>query len=187
MAAPGTPTPGVSPADTPSGPSSNGGGWLRGKAELGVALLLAAVGVVLIVDTVQLPAVQAAADPVGSRPVPFIVAALLLVCAGLLAVNVVRGGHGEAETGEDIDLQHPSDWRTVGLLVAAFVANILLIDRLGFVISGAVLFFGCVYALGSRRYVHNALISAALSVATFYAFYVGLGIDLPAGILEGIL
>ena len=31
------------------------------------------------------------------------------------------------------------------------------------------------------------LISLALSVLTFYGFYLGLGIPLPAGLLEGIL
>ena len=38
------------------------------------------------------------------RPCRYIVGGLLLVCAVLLAVNVLRGGHGEAEEGEDVDL-----------------------------------------------------------------------------------
>ncbi len=42
-------------------------------------------------------------------------------------------------------------------------------------------------ALGSRHYVRDALIAVALSVLTFYGFYLGLGIYLPAGILEGVL
>jgi len=41
--------------------------------------------------------------------------------------------------------------------------------------------------LGSRRYLLNILIGAVLSVGSFYAFYSGLGIPLPAGILDGIL
>jgi putative tricarboxylic transport membrane protein len=64
---------------------------------------------------------------------------------------------------------------------------VLLIDTLGWVVSGALLFFGCVWALGSRRYVRDAVISVAMSLASFYGFYLGLGIALPAGILEGIL
>lgn len=118
---------------------------------------------------------------------PYVVAALLLVCAVLLARDVLRGGHGEAESGEDIDLGHPVDWRTIGLLLVAFVANILLIDRAGFVVSGAVLFFGSLYAFGSRHYVRDAVVSVVLAVASFYAFYVGLGIKLPPGVLAGIL
>ncbi|HYO20554.1 MAG TPA: tripartite tricarboxylate transporter TctB family protein [Dermatophilaceae bacterium] len=161
--------------------------FLKGRAELSVPLLLAVVGVVLAVDAAGLPSVTAAADPIGSRPVPFMVSALLLVCAALLVADILRGGRGEVEGGEDIDLSHPSDWRTVGLLLAAFVANIVLIDRAGWVISGAILFWGSCFALGSRRYFRDAAIATALSTGTFYGFYLGLGIKLPAGILQGVL
>jgi putative tricarboxylic transport membrane protein len=128
-----------------------------------------------------------AADPVGPRPVPFLISALLIGCAVLLAVDVVRGGKGEVEGGEDIDLSHPVDWVTVGLLLAAFIANILLIDWAGWAISGAILFWGSVFALGSRHYVRDALVSVAMSLITFYGFYLGLGIELPAGLLQGVL
>ena len=55
------------------------------------------------------------------------------------------------------------------------------------VISGTLLFWGSVLALGSRHYIRDGLISVALSLLTFYGFYLGLGIALPAGLLEGIL
>lgn len=160
---------------------------LKGRAELSVALLLAVVGVVLGVDAAGLPSVSAPSDPIGSRPVPFVVSGLLLVCAAFLVVDVLRGGRGEVEGGEDVDLSHPSDWRTVGLLLAAFTANILLLDRAGWVISGAILFWGSCFALGSRHYVRDAVISIILSVVTFYGFYSGLGLKLPAGVLQGVL
>jgi putative tricarboxylic transport membrane protein len=160
---------------------------LRGRSELGVAALLAAVGVVVAVDASGLEAGTAQVGPVGPKVVPLLVSGLLLVCAVLLALDVLRGGRGELEGGEDVDLAQSSDWRTVLLLVAAFVANIALIDRAGWVISGTVLFWGSVYALGSRHYVRDGVIAVVLSVTTFYAFYLGLGIALPAGILQGVL
>ena len=162
-------------------------GRLAGRSELGVALLLGVVGVVVLVDAARIHAPYSQSDPVGPRTVPFVVAGLLLVCAVALAVNVLRGGHGEAEEGEDVDLTAPTEWRVVLPLVAAFVANILLIDVLGWVISGALLFWGSSWALGSRHPVRDAVISLALSMATFYGFYLGLGIQLPAGVLEGVL
>ena len=160
---------------------------LKGRSELGVALLLGAAGGLVLWDAVGLVTPFSKSDPVGPKTVPYIVAGLLIVCAVMLAVNVLRGGHGEAEGGEDVDLTHPADWKTVLPLVAAFVANILLIDWAGWVISGTVLFWGSVLALGSRHYVRDGLISVALSLLTFYGFYLGLGISLPAGLLEGIL
>jgi putative tricarboxylic transport membrane protein len=49
------------------------------------------------------------------------------------------------------------------------------------------LFYGSALALGSRNYIRNVFIAAALSLGTFYAFAIGLGVNLPAGILQGIL
>jgi putative tricarboxylic transport membrane protein len=72
-------------------------------------------------------------------------------------------------------------------LVGAFLANILLIDWAGWVISGTVLFWGSAWALGSRHYVRDGIISIVMAVITFYGFYLGLGIPLPAGLLKGIL
>jgi putative tricarboxylic transport membrane protein len=160
---------------------------LKGRSELGVAALLGAAGALVLLDAARLVTPYSQSDPVGPKTVPLIVGALLLVCAVLLAVNVLRGGHGEAEAGEDIDLTHPADWRTILPLAGAFIANILLIDWAGWVISGTVLFWGSVWALGSRHYVRDGLIALALALLTFYGFYLGLGIALPAGLLEGIL
>ncbi len=157
------------------------------KAELGVAVLLAVVGVVVVVDALGLDVPYSQSDPVGPRTVPYLVGALLLVCSVLLAVNVLRGGHGEAEEGEDVDLSAPTEWRVVVPLVLAFLANVLLIDLLGWVISGTLLFFCSSWALGSRHLVRDIAISVALALVTFYGFYVGLGVLLPAGLLEGIL
>ncbi|TVU62807.1 tripartite tricarboxylate transporter TctB family protein [Paenarthrobacter nitroguajacolicus] len=160
---------------------------LKGRAELGVSLLLGVVGILVFLDANGLVTPYSQSDPVGPKTVPFIVSGLLIVCAVLLAINVLRGGKGEAEGGEDVDLAHPADWKTVLPLAGAFILNVLLIDWAGWVISGTILFWGSVLALGSRRYIRDGLISIALSLLTFYGFYLGLGIALPAGLLEGIL
>jgi len=160
---------------------------LKGRSELGLAALLGAVGVIVILDALSLSVPYSQADPVGPKTMPFIVGGLLLVCAVLLAINVLRGGRGEAEAGEDVDLTHPTDWRTVLPLIGAFVLNILLIDTVGWVISGTLLFWGSAWALGSRRYVRDAIIAVVLALGTFYGFYLGLGINLPAGLLQGVL
>jgi putative tricarboxylic transport membrane protein len=160
---------------------------LRGRSELGVSVLLAALGALVLVDAARIPTDFTQRGPVGPAAVPVVIGIALLVIAGLLAGDVLRGGHGESETGEDIDLSHPSDWRTVLLLIAAFLANVVLIERVGFPISGAVLFWGSAYALGSRHLLRDPLIALALSVTTYLIFARGLGIGLPAGVLEGIL
>ena len=158
-----------------------------GYAEYGVAVILFALGAWAIGDAMTLTDLASSRGPVGAKTVPIVVGLLLVGTGILLAIDVARGGRGEQEGGEDVDLSHGSDWRTIGLLTASFAANALLIDRIGWPLSGAILFFGTTYALGSRHYVRNVIISLAMSVGTWYLFYAGLGIKLPAGLLKGIL
>jgi len=76
---------------------------------------------------------------------------------------------------------------SVGMLAGAFLLNAFLIEPLGWVISGALLFTLSAFALGNRHHVRGLAIGIALSLITFYAFAIGLGVNLPAGILQGIL
>jgi putative tricarboxylic transport membrane protein len=159
----------------------------RDTAQYGVCGFLAVVGVLVIVDAARIQHIANSNDPIGPKPVPIVLGVLLLVVAVLYAVDVARGGTGEAEAGEDVDVTSAVDWRTVLLLIAAFLVNLVLIEPLGWVISGGLLFWGSAFALGSRHHFRNLVIAAGLSLATFYAFAIGLGVNLPAGVLQGIL
>lgn len=170
-----------------SGPQENEVAKPIDKAQYLVCAVLVAVGAFLIYNALTLEAGFAKVDPVGPRLFPLVVGIATVVLGAILAIAIPRGSRGEADAGEDIDPESPADWRTVGLLVALFVAMILLVNPLGWVIMGTV-FFGCAATiLGSKHYVRNFVIGLALSLASFYAFYSGLGIPLPAGILDGIL
>ena len=157
------------------------------RAQYLVCAVLVLVGAFIIYDALNLPAGFAKVDPVGPRLFPMIIGIGLLVMAAILAIAIPRGSKGEADAGEDIDPDRPSDWRTVGLLVAIFVATILLVMPLGWTITSALMFAASATVLGSKHYVRNIVIGAVLGVVSFYAFYSGLGIPLPAGILDGIL
>ncbi|MCP2203522.1 tripartite tricarboxylate transporter TctB family protein [Lentzea flava] len=155
--------------------------WLRERSELGICALLVVLGVLVLTDALRIPTDFAQRGPVGPKAVPILVGSLLLVVAVLLARDVLRGGRGEAEGGEDVDLSEPADWRTVLLLCGAFLANAALIGVVGFPISGAILFWGAAYALGSRAFVRDPLIAAGLSILTFVVFNNLLGVPLPGG------
>lgn len=157
------------------------------KAQYLVCAVLVAVGAFVIYDALSLEAGFAKVDPVGPKMFPVVIGIVLILLAIVLAIAIPRGSVGEADAGEDVDPDAPADWRTVGLLVGIFVATILLVQPLGWAITGALLFAGAATVLGSKHYVRNILIGAVLSVGSFYAFYSGLGIPLPAGILDGIL
>lgn len=157
------------------------------RAQYGVCAFLALLGAGVIVDASRIGHITSSNDPIGPRTVPIILGVALLLVAVVYAIDVYRGGTGEQEEGEDVDLTASISWRTVVPLVAVFVANALLIEPLGWVISGSLLFFGSALALGSRRYVTSLVVAVALALTTFYAFAIGLGVNLPAGVLQGIL
>lgn len=157
------------------------------KAQYLVCIVLAAVGGFLLYTALTLGEGFAKVDPVGPKLFPMVVGICALLLAVILAIAIPRGSVGEADAGEDIDPESPADWKTVGMLVGLFVAMILLVNPLGWVIMGTLFFGGAATILGSRHYVRNFVIGLVLALASFYAFYSGLGIPLPAGILDGIL
>ena len=169
-------------------PSSRGlAGLLRGRSELGVAALLGALAVIVAVDTANIRKTAVNSGVMGPQVVPNIIAIGLALCAIALAVSVLRGGHGDPEEGEDIDLSIPAHWPTVFGLGGLILGYALLLDPLGYVIASSILFYGAALLLGSRRYVWALLIGILLSLGTFYGFVLGLGIMLPSGLLTGIL
>ncbi len=157
------------------------------RAQYGVCAALALLGVFALVDASRLGAVASSNDPVGPKPAPILLGVLLIIVSIFYAVDVARGGVGAAEEGEDVDLTSRMDVRTIALLIGAFAANAVLIEPLGWVISGSVLFWGSAFALGNRHHIRGLVIGVAMALITFYAFAIGLGVNLPAGILQGIL
>ncbi|QYX75442.1 tripartite tricarboxylate transporter TctB family protein [Streptomyces akebiae] len=172
---------------TPPAPADERRSWLRDHSELGVCVLLLALGVLVLTDALTMDVDIAQRGPVGPRTVPVVVGAGLLLVAALLAVDVLRGGRGQAEVGEDIDLSEPADWRTVLLLAGVFLGAAVLIEPLGFPMAGALLFWGAAYALGSRRLDRDPLIAAVISLVTYAVFDNLLGVPLPGGPLMGVL
>jgi putative tricarboxylic transport membrane protein len=155
------------------------------RAQYLLAAGLAVVGILTIVDARGLNV--GFGDPVGPRVFPYVIGTMMLVLAVLLAIATARGDVAEGEEGEDIDLTTPPDWITVGKLVGILVLNIALVNVLGWPITGALLFAGSAWALGSRTLLRDVLVGAVLSVSSWYFFYVVLDVPLTPGILDGIL
>jgi putative tricarboxylic transport membrane protein len=155
------------------------------RAQYFLAAALVLVGGYTIIDARGLNV--GFGDPVGPRVFPYVIGTAMIGLAVLLAVATARGHVPQAEEGEDVDLTTPADWLTVGKLVAILVLNILLVDLLGWAVTGALLFAGCAWALGSRTLLRDVLVGTVMSVASWYFFYSGLGVQLTPGILDGIL
>ena len=135
-------------------------------------------------------ATAAATTRSGPRPVPIIARRRCCSsCAVLLAVDVARGGVGRPRRARTSTSSTGADWRTRRPARRRLRRSTpLLIEPLGWVISGAILFAGSAFALGSRHHVRGlAHRRSPSSLVTFYAFAIGLGVNLPAGVLQGVL
>lgn len=152
-----------------------------GLSEFGVVGLLAGLGVLVVVEAGTINESLASARTLGPRTVPYVVGSMLLVVAVLLALDIARGGRGEQEAGEDIDLSHGTDWLTLGGLVVLVAGVGQLIPVIGFPASGALLFFGVVRLLGGRKLWVDLLVSVVVPLLAFLLFTQVLGIYLPAG------
>ena len=155
-------------------------------AQYGMAVFLAVAGGYIVYNGTQMRS-SASKDFLPPSTFAYVVGAALLVLSVLLAIATARGDAPEAEDGEDVDLSSGSDVRTLALLAAVLCVNVLFIEPLGWPVTGAILFTGAAWVLGSRHWVRDIAIGVALSFGTFYAFYLGLGVPLPAGILNGVL
>lgn len=193
------------PADAHTTPRAS---WLTGRSELAVAALLLAIAVFLAWQTATMH-VPPETDFPGPRFFPILVTILMTAAGVALAVVVAvkppvpavddtaphetepetNLGHmvQDRDTGTHPPAAETIDWRTVGIVVGALVVFIVLLEPVGWLLSGAVLFFGTSYALGGRRVAFDIGIALVFSSVVQLLFVGALGLNLPAGILGGIL
>jgi putative tricarboxylic transport membrane protein len=74
-------------------------------------------------------------------------------------------------------------WRALALIGAAAVADLLLVERAGFLIASAVLFWLVARAFDERHPVRDAACALAVSAAAYFLFAEVLELPLPAGVL----
>ncbi|HWL80786.1 MAG TPA: tripartite tricarboxylate transporter TctB family protein [Roseomonas sp.] len=152
--------------------------------DLAVGLFVVLLGLLCIWQAAVIPVSPLYAQ-VGPKFMPYLVGALVTaVGLGLTAV-ALRGGW--SRDLEEVAEAPPTNWRALGLLGAGLLVNLLLIDSLGFVFAATAQFVLVAAAFGSRRPGRDLLIGIIVTFGAFLAFDKLLGVNIGAGILEGIL
>ena len=184
-------------------------------APLPLAVLVLAVTAYLVhgVVTMDVPATATTPGPRFFPVVVAVVSGLVGVA--LLVQHLVvrrRGAHGSAAGAAPVapaDTAAPSDtadaattgappatqpagedddrinWSAVLAVGGAFLLFTLILEPVGWLVSAAVLFYGVLIGLGSRRWLVDAGVALVFSAVVQLAFSGGLGLPLPAGILGG--
>jgi putative tricarboxylic transport membrane protein len=144
-----------------------------GEAVLGGGVL--ALGLFVAIETTQLRVGPSHAT-VGPTLFPFLVAGGLLLI-GALVLYQAFFGHVAHEGGFQLD------FGAVGIISAGLVAQMLLLERLGWIPASTLLFAVVARAFGSRRVLVDVAIGVALTALAFVVFNWGLGLSLPVGSL----
>ncbi|MEA2529779.1 MAG: putative tricarboxylic transport rane protein [Thermomicrobiales bacterium] len=155
-------------------------------AELALAVGVLVLGALVLWKTTEIR-LTPVNSRVGPRVIPYIVGGGLVLTGCWLALDVLRGRVARPSAGEDdedADSSLPTDWAKVGMLAASLVAYLLLIERAGFIIASAVLFFVASFGMGSRRILRDVIVALLLSVGAYVLFTKGLSLRLPKGWLD---
>jgi len=152
--------------------------------DLAAGLCVVALAGVALLGALAIPVSPIYAQ-VGPKAVPFAVAGGLLLLGAGLVYQALRGGwsHGMEEVRD----APPVNARAFLLLLAGLAANLLLIGPFGFSLAATVQFALVAAAFGSRRFLRDAAIALLLTLAVWFLFVELLGVNIGAGVLEGLV
>lgn len=151
--------------------------------EIAVGLGVAALGAVVVGDTMLAPAGPSYGQ-VGPSAFPYGGGFVLLLLGVLLVLAGFRGGWRSPES--EAELGRPN-WRGLLWVCAGLFANALLIGWLGFVLASTILFACVARGFDSRRPLRDAAIGFALALVSYLGFAKLLSIKLGEGLLERLL
>jgi putative tricarboxylic transport membrane protein len=154
------------------------------RADLGVGLFVVLLGLLTLYASWAIPDSPLYAQ-VGAKAIPYLVGVILVALGIGLSLAALRGGwSGELE---EAMAAPPTNWRSLGLLGAGLLVQIALIDWLGFVIAATIQYVLVCSAFGSRKPLRDLAIGIVVTLGAYLAFSRLLGVNIGAGVLEGII
>lgn len=150
------------------------------KGELVFTSFLFATSIVLLVDTANMVESNAVGF-VGPKIFPFMVGGLMFFLSAIQLLLVLGGAKGEPEGIEAGVKKEKANWKSFGIVVFALVLYASLIEILGFLIMGPILYFLIGKAIGVKKNIILAAVAVILSATVFFGFTQGLGLYLPLG------
>ena len=161
-----------------------------------LALAIAALALLELWLTQQVPE-PSTFMPVGPRLFPNVLGAMMLLSALLLFILPPR--HSVVERQEQVVAEHTDaapiagaaeageadelEWKRVLALMGVTAVYVLLFELLGFILATAPFIVIAARVLGSRKWLRDGLVGAAVAVIIYYLFTELLGVGLPPGVL----
>lgn len=158
------------------------GGRLHGRGGLVIPLIMALVSTYVVIGIAVMEVPPDTTFP-GPKFFPTILAVAGYLLAALLTLHYLR--HPD-EKPDQTEYRTYSDWAAFAWVVGGLVVFIVLLDLLGWIVAGGLLFWCVTRAFGSSRPAFDVSVALLVSSAIYLIFGVGLGLPLPSGILGGL-
>lgn len=157
-------------------------GFWKGRSTLVMPGLLGVLSLVLLVGGARLG--SRAEEFPGPGFVPMIIGGIGLVLTVLLTIEALRTPESLPEATGQRYRTH-SDFAALAWVAGGFLVFALLLDFLGWILAGALVFWCTARGFGSRSPLFDILVALFLSSLVYLIFHTGLDLVLPSGLLGG--
>ena len=118
--------------------------------------------------------------------IALVAVALWTACRAHRAAGAPSSGTAKAQAAPASDAAPPAaDWRTAAPSVLLFLAYIMLLEPLGYLLATTAFIALEARLLGSRRWGRDLLAALAVTISVYALFSLVLGLRLPGGLLGG--
>lgn len=148
------------------------------KAETLAGAVFVAIGAFMLFESMKFPYMLAGIPGPGFLP--------RWIAIGIIGTGLVltaKGIRPGLAVQEVIDWPDATGWRRVGLMIGALAVSLLVLDKLGFLVTTALFMVVVVYGLGSRSWWTLVSMPLVAAIGLYVIFAVWLRVPLPKGIL----
>ncbi|MFP7365900.1 tripartite tricarboxylate transporter TctB family protein [Corynebacterium callunae] len=162
-------------------PVGEGTFW-QGRSGLIMPAILTAFSLYLLIGSFSMDTGKS--DFPGPSFFPIILGVAGIVVAICLSLQILKTPF-EVENHSGRSWRFHSDYVSLSWAIGGFFFFAVLLPYLGWILAGALLFWCMTRAFGSKHPVFDIFISFMISSVVYLGFDVGLGLNLPSGILGG--
>jgi|TARA_B110000263_G_scaffold187624_1_gene165302 putative tricarboxylic transport membrane protein len=137
--------------------------------------ILTTLGILYGILTIGLPNLSVPGTP-GPTLFPWLITTGWLVLSLALLFSGVLGVRNKPKETRKSNISKKS-----GIAVIGFLAYLILLPFMGFMLSSIFFFAGLMWMYGERHKIKIALTSIVIPIVIFYFFTAGLSIPLPSG------
>lgn len=148
------------------------------KGNLVIALILEAIGVLIIVESFKLE-IKSLNDP-GAGFFPLILAISLCLLGLPICINALR--KSVTDTGKEAEVKPP--FGKIATVIGSLAGYAVFLNILGSLITIFLLLWGLFWMGNPRRWFFVSGLSALVAVLSYVLFVVLLQVPFPAGILR---